>query len=75
MATNAKLSLINEAQLGSKGLVVTVTQDDILGHLMVGKASIVWFEKNAKKKGRKVSWDSFHQWIMQQPEVAATRPT
>ena len=54
---------------------MTVTEDDFLGHLMVGKASIVWFEKNAKRKGRKASWDSFHQWIMQQPEVAATRPT
>ena len=75
MATDAVLSVVSEAQLGNKGLVVTVSQNgDILGHLMVGKASIVWFEKNAKKKGRKVSWDDFHQWVMQKPETAATRP-
>lgn len=74
MATDATLSVVTEAQLGNKGLVVTVKKDgDILGHLMVGKASIVWFEKNAKKNGRKVSWDNFHQWVMQKTEVAATR--
>jgi|GEM_PF-3017540 len=75
MATEATLSVVTEAQIGNKGLVVTVkVDDDILGHLMVGKASIVWFEKNAKKKGRKVSWNDFHQWIIQKTEVAATRP-
>ena len=52
MATDAVLSVVSEAQLGNKGLVVTVSQNgDILGHLMVGKASIVWFEKNAKFLG------------------------
>ena len=76
MATDAKLSVVTEAQLGNKGLVVTVNQDgNIWGHLMIGKASLVWFEKNAKKKGRKVSWEDFHQWVMQKPEVSATRPS
>ncbi len=75
MATDAHLSMVTKAQLGNKGLVVTVFKDgDIFGHLMVGKASIVWFEKNAKKKGRKAHWDDFHQWIMQKAEVSATRP-
>lgn len=76
MAKNAALSVVPEAQLGTKGLVVTVKQDgDILGHLMVGKASLVWFEKHAKKKGRKLFWQDFHQWIMQKPEISATRPS
>lgn len=75
MATNAVLTLVTEAQLGNKGLVVTVYNDaGILGHLMVGKASVIWFEKHAKKRGRKVAWDGFHQWIMKKPEIPATRP-
>lgn len=75
MATNAFLDTITQAELGNKGLVVTVHQDDdILGHLMVGRASLVWFEKGAKKRGRKVSWNDFHSWVMGKPEVAATRP-
>ncbi len=75
MATDATLSVVTEAQLGNKGLVITIKKDDnIFGHLMVGKASIVWFDKNAKKRGRKVSWEDFHQWIMQETEVIATRP-
>ena len=75
MEQTAILSVVTEAQLGSKGLVVTVNQDgNILGHLMVGNAHIVWFEKSAKKKGRKVSWGDFHEWVMQKPEVKATRP-
>lgn len=75
MATDATLSVITAAQLGNKGLVVTIKKDgNIFGHLMVGKASLVWFEKNAKRQGRKISWDQFHTWVMQQPEVSATRP-
>ena len=75
MGTSAFLEIVTEAELGNKGLVVTVHQDkDILGHLMVGKASLVWFEKNAKKRGRKVSWDDFHGWVIGKPASAATRP-
>jgi len=75
MATDATLSVATEAPLGNKGLVVTVSEDgEILGHLMVGKASLVWFEKNGKKKGRKISWSDFHHWMLRQPLVTATRP-
>lgn len=75
MATEAVLSDVSDVQLGNKGLVITVSRDgSILGHLMVGKASIVWFEKHAKRKGRKVSWEDFHRCVMQQPLVDATRP-
>jgi hypothetical protein len=75
MATDAFLTVVSEAQLGNKGLVITVyDQTGITGHLMVGKASLVWFEKHAKKRGRKVPWDDFHQWILRQPETAASRP-
>lgn len=75
MGTSAFLEIVTEAELGNKGLVVTVHQDsDILGHLMVGKASLVWFEKNAKKRGRKVSWDDFRSWVMSKPESPAVRP-
>ncbi|MBK6729030.1 MAG: hypothetical protein IPG63_17790 [Xanthomonadales bacterium] len=75
MATKVLLDTVTQAELGNKGLVVTIYQDDdILGHLMVGKASLVWFEKSAKKRGRKVTWNDFHAWIMAKNEVAATRP-
>ena len=75
MATKVLLDTVMQAELGNKGLVVTVYQDDdILGHLMLGKASLVWFEKNAKKRGRKVKWNDFHTWIMGKTEVVATRP-
>lgn len=75
MGKKVLLNTVSKAELGNKGLVVTVYQDsDIFGHLMVGKASLTWFEKNAKKRGRKVSWDEFHSWIMEKTETAATRP-
>jgi hypothetical protein len=75
MATDVFLTLVTEAQLGNKGLVVTVHDGaGILGHLMIGKASVVWFEKHAKKRGRKASWTDFHKWIMAKPEIPATRP-
>jgi hypothetical protein len=75
MATDAFLTVVSEAQLGNKGLVITVyDQAGIKGHLMVGKASLIWFEKHAKKRGRKVSWDDFHSWILKEPEIQATRP-
>lgn len=75
MATKVVLDVVTEADLGNKGLVVTIHQDgDILGHLMVGKASLVWFEKNAKKRGHKVAWGDFRKWIKGKDEVATTRP-
>jgi hypothetical protein len=75
MATDAMLSVVTDAQLGNKGAIVTVKQDgNIFGHLMVGKAALVWFEKGAKKKGRKVSWEDFQAWVIQKPEVSGTRP-
>ena len=61
--------------LGTKGMVLTVKQDNhIIGHLMIGKASLTWFEKNAKKKGRKVSWSEFQGWILNKKEIPASRP-
>ena len=75
MATDAFLTVVSEAQLGNKGLVTTVYDDTgIVGHLMVGKASLTWFEKHAKKRGRKITWSEFHTWIMRKPEIPATRP-
>ncbi len=61
--------------LGTKGMVLTVKYDDqIFGHLMIGKASLTWFEKNAKKKGRKVSWSELQKWILTKKEIQASRP-
>jgi len=75
MATGATLDVVTEASLGAKGLVVTVKLNgDILGHLMVGKAKIVWFEPNAKKKGRIIPWKDFKEWVMTKPVGLATRP-
>ena len=48
MAISATLDIVSEAELGNKGLVITVKDADILGHLMIGKASLVWFKKNKK---------------------------
>ena len=75
MATNAFLSPATEIKLGNKGLVVTVYDDDnVLGRLMVGKASLVWFEKGAKKRGRRATWEDFRQDIMKKPLVDVSRP-
>lgn len=73
MATEASLNVTNKATLGNKGLVISV-DGDIEGHLMIGKASLVWFNKNAKKQGYKVSWQDFEQWITQRNQTQATRP-
>jgi len=65
----------DEPKLGTKGIVMTVkVDDDIIGHLMVGKASLVWFEKNKKTKGHKVSWQNFRDWMTKQSEIGAIRP-
>ena len=75
MATDAFMTLVSEAQLGNKGLAITVYDDaGIVRHLMVGKASLIWFEKHAKKRGRKVSWDDFRKWILRHQEMSASRP-
>jgi len=75
MASQAKLDLVHQADLGNKGLVVSNLNDgDIVGHLMIGKANLVWFEKNEKKFGRKVTWEEFRVWILQKSRVKATRP-
>jgi hypothetical protein len=73
--SSSKVSFAQDLELGSKGLVVSVEIDgDILGHLMVGKASLVWFEKSGKKQGRKVSWTELSTWFLTKPKVDATRP-
>ncbi len=76
MATEATLEVVKKASLGNKGVVVSVSEgDDILGHLMIGKASPVWFEKNAKARGRKVSWADFREWMLTKAEQKAKRPS
>ncbi|OIR01855.1 hypothetical protein GALL_161570 [mine drainage metagenome] len=56
-------------------MVISVKlDDDIKGHLMIGKASLVWFEKGKKKNGHKVTWEELEGWFMSKPEVKATRP-
>ena len=61
--------------LGTKGMVLSVKMDkEIIGHLMIGKASLTWFEKNARKTGRKVQWSDFQKWILSKKEIKASRP-
>lgn len=65
----------DEPALGNKGMVLTVKQDgEIMGHLMIGKASLVWFDKNAKKKGHKVSWADLQLWMQGIAESDQSRP-
>ena len=62
-------------RLGNKGMVLSVKIDDeIIGHLMIGKATLTWFEKNARKSGRKVLWSDFQEWILTKKETTAARP-
>ena len=71
----AILDFADKPKLGTKGLVVTVkVDDDIIGHLMVGKASLVWFKKGKKSKGHKVSWKDLQEWMLKKPEKTAKRP-
>ncbi len=59
----------------SKGLVITVKRgDDILGHLMVGKASLHWFEKKCEEKARKISWDELITFMRAKQLIDITRP-
>ena len=65
----------NEPELGNKGMVFTVKKDNkIHGHLMVGKASVFWFEKNAKKKARKMTWSDLAGAFEKRSEVLVSRP-
>jgi len=73
MPTSATLDVVNKAELGNKGLVITI-DGDVKGHLMVGKATLTWFEKNAKKQGYKVNWSDFEAWMKSKSKVSATRP-
>ena len=62
-------------ELGNKEMVLTVKiGNDIIGHLMIGKASMTWFEKNARKKGRKVTCSEFQEWILTKNTTTASRP-
>jgi hypothetical protein len=75
MAKNVKLTSLTDVELGFKGLVIKVQDgDDILGHMMIGKASIVWFEKNAKKKGYKANWEELIEFMNTRKMQTATRP-
>lgn len=75
MASRAKLDLVQQAELGTKGLVVShLNDEEIVGHLMIGKANLVWFEKHEKRFGRKVTWEEFRDWVLAKPRVPATRP-
>ncbi len=72
---NVTLSFADEPELKNKGMVLTVKDDDdIVGHLMIGKASIIWFKKNAKKRGYKVDWEELKTWFEAKEKIEATRP-
>ena len=63
------------SELGNKAMVITVKKDDaILGHLMVGKASLHWFEKDAKKTAHKVGWEKLIEFLEKRHSAKATRP-
>ncbi len=69
----------SRSYLGNKGILITVESSDgsghdILGRLMVGKASLVWFKKYKKNKGHKVNWQEFIDWIEAKEETGATPP-
>jgi len=67
--------IAEELALGNKGLVITVNSDDeILGHLMAGKASVHWYEKNAKTKSHKTSWKELIAFMKSKPIVDLKRP-
>ena len=71
----ATVGFAEEPELGNKGMVITAKKDDeILGHLMIGKASLHWFEKSAKKRANKVSWDDLIAFMQRQRVVKTTRP-
>ncbi|MHC4538837.1 MAG: hypothetical protein ACYS74_03535 [Planctomycetota bacterium] len=69
------VNFANEPELGNKGMVFTVKMDErIHGHLMVGKASLFWFEKNAKKKARRMAWSDLAKVFEKRTEVQVARP-
>lgn len=74
-AFKATVGFVEEPELGNKGMVITVTKDDdILGHLMIGKASVHWFEKHKKKLAYKTSWDDLIKFMKKQPSVKVAQP-
>ena len=74
-AYKTTIAFAEQPELGNKGLVLTVKEGKhINGHLMVGKASLFWFEKNAKKKARKMSWSDLTNAFEKRAEVKVTRP-
>jgi len=74
-AFKTTVGFVEEPELGNKGVVFTVNKDDdIVGHLMVGKASLHWFEKNAKNKANKVTWDTLIEFLKTQPAATVSRP-
>lgn len=73
-AFKTTVGFVEEPTLGNKGMVITVKKNDIIGHLMVGKASLHWFDKNGKKKANKVSWEDLITFLKGKPVVDVTRP-
>ena len=74
-AFKTTVGFADEPELGNKGIVITVKKDeDIVGHFMIGKASVHWYAKNAKKKANKASWDALIDFMRQQQEVKVSRP-
>ncbi len=53
--------------LGSSDVVFVINRDSgRFGMLRISKGSLVWYPKNGKK-GRKVSWDKFDEFMLEQP--------
>ena len=74
-AFTTTVGFVEQPELGNKGLVITVNKDgEIVGHLMVGKASLHWFKKSGKKKANKTTWDDLIGWFQQRPTVDTSRP-
>jgi hypothetical protein len=75
MAFITTVGFVEEPELGNKGMVITINKDEnIIGHLMVGKASLHWFGKNKKNKANKVSWDDLITFMKDKPVVNVPRP-
>lgn len=74
-ALKANVSFVEEPELGNKGMVITLKKDDdIVGHLMIGKASVYWFKKHAKKLANKTVWDDLIKFLKKQQMVKVARP-
>lgn len=74
-AFKTTVGFAEEPELGNKGMVITIKKDNnIVGHLMIGKASVHWYDKNAKKAANKASWDALISFMRDQPSVQVPRP-